>query len=100
MKATAHSADPCPLFFSVPPEKISGMHERDFLKSGGEIILQAAREMQRGIGGNILDAFEQFLRAGPADFDAAEQIRFRARHAEQARGIPFRIFAENLRDPA
>ena len=50
------------------------MHQRVGVDGGAEIILQAAGEMKTVLGGNVLDALQQFGRTAPADFDAAEQI--------------------------
>ncbi len=73
------------------PEKMSGCTSVAFSMTGGEIILQAAGEVQRALRPDASIALEQLLRAGPADFDAAEQIGLGARHAEQARRIEFRL---------
>ena len=66
------------------------------LDVGGEIILQAAGEMEHRLGRDLAVAAEQRGRAAPADFDAAEQIGLRARHLEDARRIEFGAGAENL----
>ena len=50
------------------------MHQRVGVDRGGKIILQAAGEMKTVLGGNVVDAFQQFRRALPANLDAAEQI--------------------------
>ena len=53
--------------------------------------------MERRFFGHVLDAAQQLLGAGPADFDAAEQIGLRARHLEHALGLEVGLVAENLR---
>ena len=73
-----------------------GMHQRVGVNGGGEIILQAAGEMEAVLGRHVLDALEQFGIAAPADFDAAEQIGLRARHLEQALRLERRLGAENV----
>ena len=72
------------------------MHQRVGVDRGCEIILQAAGEMKGVFGRNVLDALQQLGVAAPADFDAAEQIGFRARHLEQALRLERRLGAENL----
>ena len=72
------------------------MHQRVGVDRGGEIILQAAREVEFVLGRNVLDALQQFRRALPADFDAAEQIGFRARHLEQALRLEGCLGAEDI----
>ena len=66
------------------------------LDVGGEIILQAAGEVEHGLGRHFAVGVQQRRRRAPADFDAAEQIRLGARHPEQPRRIEFRGGAENL----
>ena len=61
----------------------------------GDEILQAFREVERRLGGNV-GALDQLRRADPADFDAAEQVCFRARHAEQPLRIERRFGAEDF----
>ena len=46
----------------------------------GEKILQAAGKAEHRLGGDL--GVDEGGRATPADFDAAEQIGFRARHLE------------------
>ena len=72
------------------------MHQRVGVDGGGEIILQAAGEMKTVLGGNIVDALQQFRRTFPADFDAAEQIGLRARHLEQALRLEGCFRAEDI----
>ncbi|MEY9621952.1 hypothetical protein ABH982_005409 [Bradyrhizobium ottawaense] len=61
-----------------------------------QIILEAAGEVECRFGRYVLDAFEQFGRAIPADLDAAEQIRLRARHLEQALRLERSLGAEDV----
>ena len=72
------------------------MHQRVGVNGGGEIVLQAAREMETILGRHILDALQQRGIAAPADFDAAEQIGFRARHLEQALRLEGGLGAEDV----
>ena len=74
-----------------------GMDQRRVLQRLGEIVLQPFLEMERGLLRHVVPCREQFLGAGPADFDAAEQIGLRARHLEHALGLEMRLGAENLR---
>ena len=62
-----------------------------------QIILEACREAQHRFGRNVRARLDQFRRATPADFDAAEEIGLGARHAEEARRLPMRAGAEDLR---
>ena len=78
------------------PLKISGLISVASLSVSDEIILQPFLEMERGLLRHV-GAFDQFLGAGPADFDAAEQIGLRARHLEHALGLETRLRSENLR---
>ena len=72
------------------------MHQRVGVNGGGEIVLQAAREMETVLGGHVFDALQQLGIAAPADFDAAEQIGLRARHLEQALRLEARLCAEDI----
>ncbi len=74
-----------------------GMYEGGVGERFRQIILQAIGEMKRRLFRHVLDAAQQFLLARPADFDAAEQISFRARHLEHALGLEMRLGAEDLR---
>ena len=56
-----------------------GHNSRPLADFGDEIVLEAAREVERLLFRNIA-ALEQALVALPADLDAAEQVRLRARH--------------------
>ena len=67
-----------------------GVDQRRVLERLGEIILQPFLEMERGLLRHV-GAFDQFLGAGPADFDAAEQIGLGARHLEHALGLEMRL---------
>ena len=72
------------------------MHQRVGMDGGGEIILQAAREVETVLGRHILDALQQRGIAAPADFDAAEQVGLRARHLEQALRLEGSLGAEDV----
>ena len=74
-----------------------GMHQRGAVEAGGDVVLQAFGEMERGLFRNLILALQQFRCAAPADLDAAEQIGLRARHSEQALGLERRLRAEDLR---
>ena len=74
-----------------------GMHQRGARQRLRQIILQALGEMEGRLLRHVLDAAQQLLGAGPADFDAAEQIGLRARHLEHALRLEMRLGAENLR---
>ena len=78
------------------PGEDVGMHQGVGMHGGGEIILQAAGEVEGVLGGHILDTLQQFRIAVPADFDAAEQIGFRARHLEQPLWLERGFGAEDL----
>src|SRR6185503_9346600 len=58
-----------------------------------EKILQAAREVKHRIFGRVLVLDARGV-AMPADLDTAEEIGFRARHAEQAMRIELHRLAE------
>src|SRR6478609_11967210 len=73
------------------------MHQRVGMDRRGEIVLQAAGEMERVLGGDLVEALEQLGIAFPADLDAAEQIRLRARHLEKALRFECGLLAEDLR---
>ena len=53
--------------------------------------------MERRLFRHVFDAVQKLFGAGPADFDAAEQIGLRARHLEHALGLEMRLGAENFR---
>ncbi len=72
------------------------MNQRVGMDRGGEIVLQAAGEVKRVFGRHVFDALEQFGIAVPADFNAAEQIGFRACHLEQALRFEDGLAAENI----
>ena len=61
-----------------------GMHQRRAGERLRQIILEPVGEMKRRLFRHVLDAAQKLLGAGPADFDAAEQIGLRARHLEDA----------------
>ena len=63
---------------------------------GAEIILQPAREMERCLGRRRILVLDQQRIAAPADFDAAEQIGLRPRHAVEPRRLEGRALAENV----
>ena len=52
--------------------------------------------MEGRFGGHILKALEQLGIAVPADLDAAEQIRLRPRHLEQALRLEGRLGTEDI----
>ena len=62
----------------------------------GEIVLKAAGKVEGGLGWNFASGIEQFRVAMPAYLDAAEEIGFGARHAEQPGRLELRALAENL----
>ena len=72
-------------------------HQRGAGERFGQIILEPVGEMKRRLFRHAVDAAQQLRRARPADFDAAEQVRLRARHLEDAFGLEMRLGAENLR---
>ena len=74
-----------------------GMNQRGGGERLRQIILEPVGEVKRRLFGHVVDAAQQFRGARPADFDAAEQIRFRARHLEHALGLEVRLRAENVR---
>ena len=74
-----------------------GMHQCRARQRLRQIILQALGEMECRFLRHVVDAAQKLLGAGPADFDAAEQIGLRARHLEHALGLEMRLGAENLR---
>ena len=74
-----------------------GMHQRRAGQRFRQIILQAVGEMKGRLLRHVVDAAQKFLGAGPADFDAAEQIGLRARHLEHALRLEMRLGAENFR---
>ena len=51
---------------------------RATLDAAFQKVLEAAREMERGFGGRVVAGIDQLRRAGPADLDAAEEIRLGA----------------------
>ena len=74
-----------------------GMDQRRAVQRRGEVVRQAALEVERLLLRHVVDAREQRLGARPADFDAAEQIGLRARHLEDARRLERGLGAEDLR---
>ena len=72
------------------------MHQGVGVDRGGEIILQAAREVKTVLGRHIVEALQQRRVAAPADLDAAEQIGLGTRHLEQALRLEGGLGAENL----
>ena len=50
--------------------------------------------MENGFGRRLV--LDQLRRTLPADFDAAEEVGFRARHLEDAGRLEGRAFAEDL----
>src|SRR5690606_18716379 len=65
-------------------------------KRGGQIILETAGEMEDRPGRRLVLFLDARRVADPADFDAAEQISFRARHAVETRRLEGRALAEDL----
>src|ERR1700722_4210388 len=53
--------------------------------------------MERGFRRDFRAFADEGGRAAPSDLDTPEQIGFRARHLEHARGIKPRLSSENLR---
>ncbi|MEY9475271.1 hypothetical protein ABH992_007670 [Bradyrhizobium yuanmingense] len=72
------------------------MHQRVGVDRGSEIVLEAAREVERRFRRHVLYAFEQLGRAVPADLDAAEQVGLRARHLEQALRLERGLLPEDV----
>src|SRR5690606_10421083 len=62
-----------------------------------EIVLQAAGEVEDGAWRRLVLLLQKRRIAGPADFDAAEQIGLRARHTHDARRLELRALAEDVR---
>ena len=62
-----------------------------------EKIGEPAGEMEGVRLGRVAARLDRFGIAGPADFDAAEQIGLRARHAVDPAGVERRLGAEDLR---
>src|SRR5262249_4112426 len=81
---------------AVPAGEDVRMHQRVGMDGSGEIILQTSGEVEAVFGRHVLDALEQLRRALPADLDAAEQVRLRARHLEQALRLEGRLRTENF----
>ncbi len=74
-----------------------GMDQRRILERLAEIILQPFLEVERRLFRHVVYAAQQLLGAGPADFDAAEQISLGARHLEHALGLERGLWPKNLR---
>ncbi len=72
------------------------MHQRVGVDRRRQVILEAAGEVEGRFRRYVLDALEQLGRAIPADLDAAEQIRLRARHLEQALRLERGLRPENV----
>ena len=72
------------------------MHQRRVLERLGQIVAQPFLEVERRLFRHV-GAGQQLLGARPADFDAAEQIRLRARHLEHALGDEVRLRSEDFR---
>src|SRR5215471_3856968 len=73
-----------------------GMNERRAHEIGCKVIFQPFGEMERGLLGNVLDAFEQCLVAVPANFDAAIEVGFRPRHLEDAFRLECGLGTKNI----
>src|SRR3972149_179065 len=63
------------------------MPQRGAGETCGQIIFQPVGEMERRLFRHVLAAAQQFLRAPPADFDAAVKIGLRARYLEYTLGL-------------
>ena len=73
-----------------------GMHQRRARQCFRQIILQAVGEMKRRLFRHVLGAAQKLLGAGPANFDAAEQIGFGAGHLEHALGLEMCLGPEDF----
>ena len=71
-------------------------HGRPLADLRGQVVLQAAREVERFLLGDRAALRQQRLVAFPADLDAAEQVGLGARHAIEALGHEG-LLAEDLR---
>ena len=69
---------------------------REALDARRKKIAKAAGEMENGLLRHVRVAVQKLGRAGPADFDAAEEVGLRARHLENAHGLEVRALLENL----
>ena len=74
-----------------------GMNQRGAVDRGREILPEPIGEMERAVLRHTVDAAQEFLGAGPADFHTAEQIGLGARHLEHALRFEVRLLAEDLR---
>src|SRR3546814_10040175 len=63
---------------------------------GGEIVWQAAGEMQHGLGRRLVACGDQLGGAGPVNLHDGIEIGLRARHLEQPGGAEMRTLAEDL----
>src|SRR4029079_6776636 len=72
------------------------MNERCAREIGREVIFQTVGEMERGLLGHVLNAFEQRLVAVPANFEAAIKVGLRPRHLEDAFGLERGLGTENI----
>jgi hypothetical protein len=72
------------------------MHQRIGMDRRGEIVLEAAGEVEFVLGRSVLEALEQFRIALPADLHAAEQIGLGARHLEQTLRLEGCLGAEDV----
>src|SRR5258708_26299357 len=72
------------------------MHQGVGMNSGAEVILQAAREVKRVLGRNIVDALQQRRVTAPANLDPAKQIGLGTSHLEQALRLEGGLGAEKL----
>src|SRR5690606_25407500 len=83
-------------FLGAAREDLAGDGEV-LAKGCGEIILQAAGEMEDGLFRDFATSRDEARVAAPADFDAAEEVGLGTGHAEDAAGIEAGMVAEYLR---
>jgi hypothetical protein len=80
----------------LPGERRRG-HHLAAVDGRGEIIAEAAGEMQRVAGRRVVAFGDEAWIAGPADLDPAEEIGLGAAHAIEPRRLEMRLLAEDLR---
>src|SRR5688572_15951921 len=73
-----------------------GMDERRSVDGRREVFFEPVGEMEGGLFRHALDPLQKLPGAGPADLDAAEQIRFGARHLENALGPEMCLRAKDV----
>src|SRR5437667_6219412 len=74
-----------------------GVNQRRPADRLAKIILEARGEMERRLLRDAVCAVQEFLGAGPANLDAAEEVGPRPGHLEDAFGLELRLRSENLR---